>query len=85
MAAVMVYPELKLHDFTGSDDDFDVSAEEVEIGIALNKGNTELLYKINAALATLSVGDFERMMNDAIKVQPLELSDDEDEIEEPVG
>jgi len=88
MAAVMVYPELKLHDFTGSDDDFDVSAEEVEIGIALRKDNTDLLNKINAALAELSVGDFERMMNDAIKVQPLETSgdiieeaDEEEEIE----
>jgi len=75
MAAVMVYPELKLLDFTDSGDDFNVSAEEVEIGIALKKGNEELLNKLNEALATLTVADFERMMSEAIKVQPLEVSE----------
>ena len=75
MAAVMVYPELKLLDFFGSDDDFTVTAEEIEIGIALQKGNSELLGKLNEALATLSMDDFIGMMNEAIKVQPLEVSE----------
>jgi len=75
MAAVLVYPELKLLDFFGTNDDFVVTAEEVEIGIALQKGNPELLDKLNAALATMTIADYERMMNDAIKVQPLEVSD----------
>jgi len=71
MAAVMVYPELKLLDFTDSPDGFTVSAEEINIGIALRKGNTELLDKLNEALATLTPADFERKMNEAIRVQPL--------------
>jgi len=75
MAAVLVYPELKLLDFYGTDDDFAVTAEQVEIGIALQKGNSELLEKLNAALATFTRADFERMMNEAIQVQPLEVSE----------
>jgi len=72
MAATMVYPELKLLDFSGSDDDFLVSDEEIHIGIPVTKENTELLNKLNEALATLTPADFERMMNDAIRVQPLD-------------
>jgi len=71
MAAAAVYPELKLLDFTGTVDNFQVSDEEVNIGISVQKGNTELLGKLNEALATLTVGDFERMMEEAIRVQPL--------------
>jgi len=71
MAAVSVYPELKLLDFTESNGNFRVSDEEINIGIMLQKGNTELLGKINDALATLTVADFIRMMNEAISVQPL--------------
>ena len=72
MAAVSVYPELKLLDFTGKADNFSVSDEEVNIGISLKKGNTELLNLLNNALKDLTVADFERMMDEAIKVQPLE-------------
>ena len=75
MAAVSVYPQLKLLDFTGGDDNFVVSEQEINIGVSLKKGNAELLNALNAALAELSTGDFEKMMNDAIKVQP--LSDEE--------
>ena len=71
MAAVSVYPELKLLDFTDSEDNFEVSEEEINIGISLKKGNTELLDSLNEALAELAVSDYESMMNDAIKVQPL--------------
>ena len=75
MAAVMVYPELKLLDFSDSPDGFVVSDEEINIGIPVNKGNKDLLDKLNGALATLTVADFERMMNEAIKVQPLEVNE----------
>ena len=71
MGAVAVYPELKILDFSGSDDGFMVSNEEVNIGISLKKGNADLLGKLNGALAGLTTADFERMMNDAIKVQPM--------------
>jgi len=75
MAAVSVYPELKLLDFTDSSDGFLVSDEEINIGISLQKGNSELLGLLNGALNNLSVSDFEKMMNDAIKVQPLETDE----------
>lgn len=71
MAACIAYPELKLLDFTGSEDNFDVSDEEINIGISLQKGNSELLGKLNEALATLTTDDFTRMMDEAIAVQPL--------------
>ena len=71
MAATQVYKDMKILDFTNSDDNFNVSDEEINIGISVKKGNSELLTNLNNALATLTVEDFERMMNDAIKVQPL--------------
>jgi putative lysine transport system substrate-binding protein len=73
LAAVAVYPELKLLDFTGSSNNFLVSEQEINIGISLKKGNTDLLNKINEALAGLTSADFDRMMKDAIKVQPLSV------------
>jgi len=73
MAAVSVYPDLKLLDFTDSPDNFTVSEEEINIGISLQKGNTELLDLLNGALSGLTVADFERMMDEAIRVQPLEV------------
>ena len=75
MAAVMVYPELVLLDFADSYDGFIVSDEEINIGIPVKKGNKALLDKLNGALSTLTVDDFERMMNEAIRVQPLETQD----------
>lgn len=71
MAAVQVYPNFKLLDFTDSDDNFKVSDEEINIGISLKKGNTELKDKINSVLSKLTKEDYENMMNDAIKVQPI--------------
>ena len=71
MAAGMVYPDMTLLDFTGKDDNFTVSDEEINIGISVQKGNKELLNALNEGLKTLTADDFEQMMNDAIKVQPL--------------
>lgn len=71
MAACIAYPDMMTLDFTGQDDNFVVSEEEINIGISLKKGNTELLNAINGVLAELTVEDFERMMNEAISVQPL--------------
>lgn len=73
MAAVSAYPDkLVMLEFTGTEDDFEVSEEEINIGISVQKGNSELQQKINEALKGLTTEDFDRMMNDAIKVQPLE-------------
>lgn len=71
MAALAVYPNMKLLNFTDTDDNFNVSEEEINIGISVRKGNTELVEKINNFLKDYTATDFENMMNEAIKVQPL--------------
>lgn len=71
MAATVAYPNFKLLDFTGSADPFEVSDEEINIGISLKKDNTELLDALNSALAGLTEQDFSKMMDEAIAVQPL--------------
>lgn len=71
MAATAVYDDMVLLDFTGTDGEFEVSEEEINLGISIQKGNAELLDAVNAVLAELSVEDYEAMMADAIAVQPL--------------
>ncbi|MBQ4547519.1 MAG: transporter substrate-binding domain-containing protein [Oscillospiraceae bacterium] len=71
MAAVEVYKDMVLLDFTGTAGEFEVSDEEINLGISIQKGNTELLEAVNAVLATLTVEDYEAMMAEAIAVQPL--------------
>ncbi len=70
-AALVAYPNMKLLDFSNSGDDFVVSQEEINIGISVSKNNKELTEAINNVLASLTVEDFNRMMNEAISVQPL--------------
>ena len=70
-AACASDPTLKLLDFTDSDDAFEVSDEDINIGISLQKGNTELLDAINGVLDKMTVDDFNTMMDEAISVQPL--------------
>ncbi len=69
MAACVAYPDLQIVFDDGQA--FEVSDEEVNIGISVKKGNTELVDQINSVLATLTTDDFDKMMNDAIAVQPL--------------
>ena len=71
MAACVAYPDLKLLDFSDTDDNFEVSEEEVNIGISVKKGNTELLDGINSVLDAMTVDDFNNLMQEAIDVQPL--------------
>lgn len=71
MAACVAYPDLKLLDFSGSEDDFEVSEEEINIGISVQKGNTELLEGINSVLSKMTAEDYTKMMDQAISVQPL--------------
>ncbi len=70
-AALVAYPDFKLLDFTGTDGAFTVSDEEINIGISIQKGNTELVDAINGVLATMTADDFAAMMDSAIAVQPL--------------
>lgn len=72
LAAVQVYPNMKILDFSENEEDnYEVSEEEINIGISVKKGNTELLNQINEVLTNYDETDFENMMNEAIKVQPL--------------
>lgn len=71
IAALQVYNNMKLLDFTGLEDNYDVSEEEINIGISVRKGNNELLEKINNVLKDYTEEDFKDMMNKAIDVQPL--------------
>ena len=70
-AALVAYPEFKLLDFTGTDGEFKVSDEEINIGISVQKGNKELVDAINGVLADMTADDFASMMDEAISVQPL--------------
>ena len=70
LAAVAANPGLKMLEFTG-DGAFEVSDEDINIGISMLKGNTELCDAINGVLAGLTEEDFTNWMNEAISVQPL--------------
>ena len=70
-AALVAYPSFRLLDFTESNDNFVVSQEEINIGISVSTNNPELTAAINEVLATLTVEDYNRMMDEAISVQPL--------------
>ena len=70
-AACVAYPDFKLLDFTGTDGEFEVSDEDINIGISLKKGNDELKDAINGVLSEMTEDDFNDMMDEAISVQPL--------------
>ena len=73
--AVAAYPDLKILDFSGTDGDFqfdeEVRAENVNIGVSVMKGNTVLKEKIDAVLSTMTVENFNSIMEQAIAIQPL--------------
>jgi len=73
--AAIAYNDLKVLDFSGTDGDFKFSEEEreenVNIGISVRKDNTVLKEAIDSYLDTLTVDDFNTIMDEAIKVQPL--------------
>ena len=71
LAACVAYPDFTLLDFSDSDDPFEVSDEDINIGISVQKGNTELKDAINSVLEKMTAEDYEEMMNEAISVQPL--------------
>ena len=70
-AAVAAYPDLVALDFGGGENDFQVSEEDINIGISMKKGNTALQSAINEVLATMTEDDYNAMMDEAISVQPL--------------
>lgn len=70
-AALAAYSDFKMLDFYGTDGDYEVSDEDINIGISVQKGNTEMLDAINAVLAEMTASDYDDLMNEAISVQPL--------------
>ncbi|MDF2887536.1 MAG: extracellular solute-binding protein family 3 [Lacrimispora sp.] len=70
-AALIAYPDFKLLDFTGTDGQFKVSDEDINIGVSVKKGNSELKDAINGVLGKMTKDDFNKMMEEAISVQPL--------------
>lgn len=72
--ALVAYPDLKILDFSSGSDDFKVSDEDVNIGISVRKGNVELKNKINDVVGKMTKDDFNKMMSDATKIQPLSES-----------
>ena len=69
--ALIAYPDLVLLDFAGSGNDFEVSEEEINIGVSVQKGNTTLKDAIDAYLKGKNADDFNALMEEAIKIQPL--------------
>ena len=73
--AVAAYPDMTILDFSGTDGDFqfsdEVRAENVNIGVSVMKGNTELKNQIDAVLSTMAPDDMNALMEQAIAIQPL--------------
>ena len=74
-AAAAKDDSLVVLNFAGTDGDFQFATEEeraenVNIGMSVVKGNTELLDAMNDVLSTMTEEDFNTMMDQAISIQP---------------
>lgn len=72
MAACISHPDLKMLEFP--DGEFKASDEDINIGISVQEGNKELVDKLNSVLSEMTEDDYNRMMEEAISVQPLSES-----------
>ena len=70
MGACAAYEGLKILDFSGTDDDFEVDQSEIDIGASVKKGNTVLLEAANKVLKAMNADQFNDLMNQAIAIQP---------------
>ena len=73
--AVAKNPNLVVLNFAGTEGDFRFAteqerAENVNIGVSVGKGNTELQQMLDTYLDTMTEEDFNRIMNEAIAIQP---------------
>lgn len=69
MSLLMTNPNLVILDFSGGTG-FEVSNEETDLGIACQKGDTELVDQINTVLADLSQEERQALMEQAVASQP---------------
>ena len=74
-AALIAYPDMVILDFSETDGDFSFTEEEraenVNIGVSVHKGNKVLFDAINDVLDDMTPDDFNELMAEAIRVQPL--------------
>ena len=73
--AVAKNPDLVVLHFSGTDGDFQFATEEeraenVNIGVSVKQGNTELQEIMDKYLDAMNEDDFNKMMDDAIAIQP---------------
>ena len=69
--ALVAYPDMTILNFANSGDDFKVSDEDIDIGISVRKGNATLKDALDSVLSTMTADDFNALMAQAIKVQPI--------------
>ena len=70
MGACTTYSDLAILDFSDTEDNFKVDEGQINIGISVVKGNTELKDAMDKVLAPLNADIFNAIMNQAIAVQP---------------
>lgn len=68
--AVAAYPDMVLFTFDEGNG-FEVDEGEINIGISMRKGNTELKQKLDEVLSPMTAQDFNDLMAQAISVQPI--------------
>ena len=73
--AVAKNSDLVVLNFSGTDGDFQFASEEeraenVNIGVSVKKGNTELQAARNDVFSTMTEDDFNALMDEAIAIQP---------------
>ena len=71
LGACAAYDDMVLLDFSDSDDNFQADEGDINIGVSVMKGNTELVDAINAVLGEMTADDFNALMDQAIAIQPL--------------
>jgi putative lysine transport system substrate-binding protein len=69
LAAQMANPDMVILDLT--EGDFDTSSEDTDFGIAVKKGNTELVEELNKVVSKLNDAKKEELMKKALEIQPL--------------
>lgn len=71
LAACVAYSNFTLLDFSDSEQNYEVSEEEINIGVSIQKGNNSLRTAINNVLSTMTADDYSALMEEAISLQPL--------------
>lgn len=74
VTATAVDKDFKMLEFS-KDNGFQTSPEDVQVAVGMRKGDTDTA-KVNAILATISAADRTKLMDQAIKDQPADTSDD---------